>query len=233
MKIGTDVTSLYPRTARDIKSRGGQRPGAGAPAAGGITDLQFIQSMTTRLQAERTLGGALTIAVMSRNIIHKAMEVSARLRSIASQAMMSGRIDADEVGRAVAEINTALGNYGEGGVMPVRPAADMVPEVPDISGDINTLREIASTMRGGVNPDYAVLDNLDRGLSEKLEVTDSSIRQIQDSLTQVVSMYRVDDEIVPEDTAGRVIIELTRDPASAIRVQGNVSRDSAARLLMS
>ena len=62
---------------------------------------------------------ALAIAQSSRDLVQKALNISSRLMSLASEAMITGRVNMDELAGQMSSINGSMGNYGERVSVPV------------------------------------------------------------------------------------------------------------------
>ena len=69
---------------------------------------------------DRSLGSAFSIAQVSNNIIQKAILISSRLKSIAAQAIASGKIDTSQMEIALSDINSTIDSYNLNVVAPIQ-----------------------------------------------------------------------------------------------------------------
>ena len=124
MKITVDVNSVNSRVP-DINS--GKSLTSAAKPENRNSDSRIQNEVTRGLQRERSQIDALIIAQVSRDLIQKAITVSARLQSVASQAFTTGEVDTFEVRKQVSFIEADIADYG--GVMS-SPVKVPLPEEP-------------------------------------------------------------------------------------------------------
>ena len=117
-------------------------------------NTKVSQETIPRMQRERAFIDALTIAQSSRDLIQKALNISAQLMGLVSDAMATGRINKDQLSNQIQSINSVIGNYGEivsapisGNSEPIRYEQIMINEnftqLRDMANDIQAERPVA------------------------------------------------------------------------------------------
>lgn len=229
MKIRTDVHEII---ARNTWSK---RQPADIQAKSPLT-IQGIKrhpakSISSRFRNERTLGDALSIAQMSSSILQKAMVITARLKSIASQAMVSGKLDTAGISQAVSEIDSSLRLYGENVVPPaqsINVSAGSV-RIPVIEDELNDIRNTAGNI-GVSGNSLKVVDEVSDKVNSKLKDLNRSIESIKGSMNSILSEYASGEKINVKQISSLVEKKIKSNPAQMLFVQGNINSRNAALL---
>lgn len=246
MRIGTDLGHVaQPR--RDDQVRATSRKSA-APsefadvakqtAPGENADLQAILG---RREDEIKITEALAIAQMAQNVLLKAMEISLRLRNIASDAMASRKIDYTELTGIRAEMESSLGVYAQRfGDVIVVPPVRQVPEnaVRDetasgvsIGDEIRNVKIVVEKMTNGDIPNLSEFDKLSGGLRERNAETAAAIEYLQRNGNMLVSRY---NEVLAignaEGLARSMPGKIVENPGAALRAQANINTENTAML---
>ncbi|HOP61978.1 MAG TPA: hypothetical protein PK358_06275 [Spirochaetota bacterium] len=224
MKITTDVNFAGSRPARDAVARISTRSGAGKAES----DRAFAENFSEKLKRDRAMADALAIAQSSRQIIQKAMDASSRLRSIAFQAMTTGKVNMDDLNMEIAGLREAFAGSGESVAIPVdrsSPAAQRTGEM--LGGSIRKLGEYAGEMASGkpVNPELftAVINDLKPAAEE----SDARINAYVSKFPGVRTMNGTADYVsLNRETAGMI----TGNPGAGMSAQGYLNPEPAGIL---
>jgi len=225
MKITSDV-NLLNRRVPDINP--GKNPVILPQPDNRTSDSQIQNQVIRGIQRDRAQLDALIIAQVSRDLIQKAITISARLQSAASEAFTTGRIDAVEVKNQLSFISGDIADYGGMVAPPVNPqlrnqgGGEVV-----VAEQFNRIREYGENLlqREKVDPQVfaAISENLN-------EVSD----QMSRSIDAFYSDFRT-EEIRPDGGAetlavGNMSREILNNPAGALNAQGNLSPEVAGNL---
>lgn len=227
MKIRMDLQEY--QSGRPVMRR--MEPAASAETPQRNADVPSIHAdagMRSRLEQEKIIGEALAIAQMSQSLIQKALEISGRLRIIASQAMTSGSVDTRELSLAISDVNSSFAGHGERMVAPaaLSPSAGTHP-----ASEFQALRQIGQDIEAGHIPEKDRFDELDRALilksAETVSVIDGSVRSLENLLPAGPrdKMNRPDD--VLSDTQ-RLMAE---NPSRGLASQNLLRAESVLRLV--
>ncbi len=188
-----------------------------------------------RTGIERALGDAFSIAQMSQNIIQRAMIISFRLKSIAASAIASGRINTQVLATTLSELRTTLGRYGEQVAPPAQmapPASVKLPDMPDISDEIMTLREIAAGFQEGRFDRMAAIDGVNGRLTAKLAASVTAGDAIAGLMKGSGVAGPLEHPAQPGDLVTRVREKIASSPGIALAAQGNINYAAADRLMV-
>ncbi len=227
MKIRMDLQEY--QSGRTVMRR--MEPVASAESPQRNADVSSIHTDTgvrTRLEQEKIIGEALAIAQMSQALLQKALEISGRLRIIASQAITSGSVDTRELSLAISDVNSSFASHGERIVAPaaLSPMAGTHP-----ASEFQALRQIGQDIQEGHIPGKDRFDELDRALMLKSvetgSVMDEAVRSLENLLPagQGDKMNRLDD--VLSDTQRRMV----ENPSRGLASQNLLRAESVLRLV--
>ncbi len=192
-----------------------------------IPDLQQARGLERRIQLDKSLNNALSIAQMSQNLILKAMTISHRLRSIASESMVSGNLNRNELRNAISEINSTITQSSAVETV-VYPPTLPDPDLPNIREDLTILRNSAGAFEQGRLADMEALATTSASLENK------SIRN-QELEIRLLGSINITPGSQAEPAPGNLVQEtksqVIKNPGMAMEVQGNISRDFAQRLI--
>jgi len=198
-------------------------------------DTLTHKALTDRLRIERSLGDALSIVQMSQSVIQRAISVSTQLKNIASNAIASGKVNAQALNDALSEMRSTFSTYGEQFNSPVQlyttPSAKIV-EMPDIRSEMKSIRDITYNLE---NKNYAQagrIESVNTALNEKLK----AFRAAEDKITVLMrdtatgSMPSIRTRSV--ELASQVKSLIVDNPEYALRAQGNINHNAAGRLII-
>jgi len=227
MKIRMDVNDFIP-PGKKINQPQKNIDSSGTTAA--TSDQKPIQNMSSRLLSDAALTDALAIAQASRALITKAMEISSRLRNIASEAMTTGAINKSEFNDVVSEIRGTMGEFDEPFVAPSTPLnLPSIPEVPSIEREITRVKDFASSMDMGKYPgvgDFTALDNQLAARSGDIAATETIL---EDKIRPLFHDLERNRPGVP-DILRTTTERMAHNPESAIDLQGNINRETVSRI---
>jgi hypothetical protein len=225
---GTDSPGRSPVTGRPGPAGSAPKPSVAQAGA------RVTPPPPNRPGIERALGDALSIAQMSQDIIQRAMTISLQLKSIAASAIASGRINQTELSQALSEMRTALGRYGED-IPPPAQASSLrsarVPDMPDISAELKSLRDVATDMNNGTIDRAAALDGVTRGLGAKLTAFRTAGDAIAAQMRESSTAGAAGEQVPLHELVSRIKGHIAANPASALSAQGNINYTAADRLM--
>lgn len=224
MKITTDVNFAGSRPAGDVSARISTRRGSGKAES----DRAFAENFAAKLQRDRAMADALAIAQSSRQIIQKAMDASSRLRSIAFEAMTTGRVNMEQLTVEIAGIQGVFAGQGESISVPVdrsSPAAIRTGEV--IESSIQKLGTYAGDLQSGKKVDPGVFTAVAADLKPVADEADSRISAYASQFAGVRFNSGSTDYVKLNSlTAGLI----TGNPSTGMNAQGNISSELAGIL---
>jgi len=233
MKVQPDINDIIPKGIKSGKPA--VKPSANTSNSinskkNRLMDQHLQQSILSRLNMERTLGDALSIAQVSRSLIQKAMEVSSRLRNIAASAMTTGNIDTDELDNAMADISSSMGRFGESVTAPVhtfKDADDRSFRIDSVDREMGVIKDLAGKMAEGNIPPMREFDLAESDLTEKNEALGLTIDRISDSMVTVAGQYGNNSGNDIDAVVGGLVKDIVSSPEAALLAQGNISHDAA------
>ncbi len=230
MKVTRDVPASIPQAGpRTVQRRDDAIPGSSSSRS--QIEAQHQNLVISQMARERALSDALSIAQMSFSIIQQAMEVSSRLRNIASQSMTSGRVDMAELQVAISQIPEGIRDSGRSISSPVQTApAPMELPATETAADTVRLRGIAENMTGGTIPQAGEFDDLQKRLSGRASVIEKNIAEISREMGLISGNYGSLASGSPERISLASDSILSR-PGQALISQGNISHDAVNHLL--
>jgi hypothetical protein len=218
MRITADMNSVIPgginvNQSVRVLNRNAKRRSAPVP-----TSQNIQNSLVSRLQRERTLGDALSIAQMSHSVIQKAMNVTSRLRSLASQAFSGSSVNADDLNQVLSQIDNLIGEYGESVSIPAVTGGEGAgSRMEAVLENLKSTREIAGSMDRGNNYNSEVINSHFRRLSGMEGGAAREIEGIKESMNKIVSEYpsfkRNDIAAMSKRTVGVI----TESPAEGVK----------------
>lgn len=224
MKITTDVNFAGSRPAGDVSARISARRGSGKAES----DRAFAENFSSKLQRDRAMADALAIAQSSRQIIQKAIDASFRLRSIAFEAMTTGKVDMNQLAVEISGIQGDFAGYGESISVPVVQGSPAAIRTGEILGDsIQKLGSYVGDLQSGrkVGPEVfsSVADELG---SAALEV-DSRIAAYASQFAGArLNSGSADYVKLNSSTAGLI----AGNPSAGMSAQGNLNSEFAGIL---
>ena len=228
MKITTDVNSAGLRPPGNVVSRS-----SSDSRSINTSDAKAAQDVIVKMQREKSLIDALAIAQSSRELVQKALNISSRLMSLASEAMVTGRVNMDEVSTQMSSINGSMGNYGERVSVSVPAEGTPVP-VDNVHVKLDEsfarIKERAGDMLAGKPVDKKDFEPITVNLKEITSEIDVKISSYTAELGSVkkIEDFNFNYTGLNRNTADIVV----NNPARALVAQGNISYDMAGKLTM-
>ena len=216
MKITTDVNYAGMRPAASVSSRI-QVPSA---VNTNIQNNQLTNDMTARLQRDRAMMDALTIAQSSRALVQKAMDISARMRTIAFQAMTTGSVNMQELGNEIASIQGTMQTYGEIVSVPVSDSGNRNVPPPEFMDQVKNMKSAAEQLASGgnVNP-----DSFTRISSSLSAIAAQSDIKINNMAAYLGSSGKNLSAVHNGGTASEAAELIVTNPEMSLTVQGNIN----------
>jgi len=196
-----------------------------------LPDAQIQNQVNRGLQRDRAQLDALIIAQVSRDLIQKAITVSARLQSVASEAFTTGRIDAVEVRNQVSFISGDIADYGGMITAPVKPQLQNQSGAGAvITEQFDRLKDIGEELLSGEKVDPRAFIEISGSLNKVSG-------QLSRSIDSFYSDFRTEEmgpegEAVISAAAGNMSRSILASPAEALSAQGNLSPEIAGNLSM-
>lgn len=238
MIIKTDVMNVSPDNPRTVQRQAAHSASRNIPVhpkPTRATEQSRLKTAAQRFGMERALGDALSIAQMSQNIIQQAVSISLRLKSIASEAVSTGTVNAGALSEVMADMRNALGNHGGDVATPLRsyavPAGNAV-QMPDIRGEIRSLNDIGADMNAGNYSQKTRIEATERALGEKMTAFKQSEEKIINLMRETGAGYAGAGRLQANELASRAGSFIVSNPGSALTAQGNISHSSADRLMV-
>jgi hypothetical protein len=196
-----------------------------------VSDAKVAQDVIVKMQREKSLIDALAIAQSSRELVQKALNVSSRLMSLASEAMITGRVNMDELSSQMSSINGSMGSYGERVNVPVEGTPVPVDDVQvKLDESFARLKEKgAELQKGKMVPaeDFEPVAVKLKEISSEIDVKVNSYSAELGSVKKIED-FNFNYPGLNKSTAEMVI----GNPVRSLEVQGNINYEMAAKLTM-
>ena len=233
MQIRTDVNQILNQRANVPAQKNQSPPTIRQDSPNRNSTNQLQGTITNNLQMERTMSEALTIAQSSQHVLQKAMVVSSRLKSIAAQAMTTGKVDTNELQVTLSDIQSTMQSVGEQIIAPPQNLAtnvNEIPELPQIGNDINNVINAAQNTLGGTIPNEQEINTMDLQLQEHAVSLNDVINQLENNMNTLGNQYsRGENFNSPEITANTANM-IGENPTNALAVQGNINRTNVQKI---
>ena len=226
MKVTPDVTSNQSRRVSTDRPQGVKtsRNSTGS-SQNRAANLELQQGISNRLTMDRSLADALNIAQVSTSIVQKAMVVSSRLRNIAAEAVISGRVDTAALQETVSQIPADLDRFGEAVQGPPRTFSNSGAAV-DVTDVMKDLAGMAENLGRGTIPAEEAFDRLDGTLKTRgIELAELS-RVLESEIAPSGAVFRDYTPDLPRQTGEAII----GNPNQALIAQGNIIPETASAL---
>jgi len=227
MKITPDVNSA------GLRPPGNVVPRSSASRNINTSDAKVAQDVIVKMQRDKSYIDALAIAQSSRELVQKALNISSRLMSLASEAMITGRVNMDEVSSQMSSINGTMGSYGER--VSVSAPVEGVPVPADdvqrrLDESFARLKDRAAEMISGKPVEKKDFEPVEIKLKEIASEIDVKINSYTAELGSVkkIEDFNFNYSGLNRNTADMVL----NNPAKALATQGNISYDMAGKLTM-
>jgi hypothetical protein len=226
MKITTDVNSAGFKPAGNVLPR----PSNGAENRSNVlSDAKFSQDVIVKMQRERSIVDALAIAQTSRDLVQKAINISSRLMSLVSEAMLTGRMDTNEVRSQMSGIQGSMGKYGETVSVPIGNSAPPADELQlKIDKSFARLKEKATDMVSGKPVAEKEFKSIASDLKGAASEIDLRIKKYSAEFGRKIENVNFNYQGLNKSTADFVL----KNPDKALMSQGNINNEMAGKLTM-
>jgi hypothetical protein len=201
-------------------------------------DLSREKSSATlqNLAQKKTFVDAVIITQIAQDFFQKAILISSKLKSLASEALTTGKLKEHELNDTLKDIST-LNNIQDGftAVSSVQNNANLnrvgvINQVPQIQmDDINSLRQFANELSSR-NIDLKKIDRISENLTNKASAADKSFKQLISKLSVHGSMTAESVVKYPE-LSQNTVSQIAKYPENAIKSQGNINYEAVKNLL--
>jgi hypothetical protein len=201
------------------------------------TDLTRENSSATlqNLSQKRTFVDAIIITQIAQDFFQKALLISSKLKSLASEALTSGKIKEPELNDTLKDISS-LNKIQDGfaAASTVQNNANLshigvITQVPQIKEDINSLNEFADDLSAG-NVNLKKIDRINENLTNKAFATDTSFNQLINKLSVPESVV-ADSVVKYPELSQNTVNQIAKYPQAALKSQGNINYESVKHLL--
>lgn len=221
MRITTDVNYAGTRPAGNVSSRV-------FPATASSEQInQLNNDVTARIQRDRAMIDALTIAQSSRVLVQKAMDISARLRAIAYQAMTTGSVRTEEISSEIAGIQETMQTYGEIISVPVsgnRGGEGVPAQIYDRMADVASG---AGKLATGEKVDPAIFAGAEKAMSGVLGEIDAGTAAIISTLGHKAKNAADAGGDAVKDT----VMMIRKNPELSLTAQANINPEAVKTVI--
>lgn len=228
MKITEDINLVNNRLS-NINS--GRNVTTAAKRNNIASDSKIQNQIAKGLQRERVQIDALIIAQVSRDIIQKAITISARLQSVASEAFTTGEIDILEIQNQVSFIEKDIADYGGTLASPVNvPIPNQTEKGNALIEQFNMLKNSGQDLAAGEKVNPWIFEKITENLTKEYDSLGKSIDAYYSALkTTTIGSSGADEAEVAGNNLTRAI---TQNPSQALYAQGNLNQEVAGNLAM-
>jgi len=225
MKVTMDVNSPGLRPAGNVF----QRPSGGAENRTVQPDTEIASDVIIKMQKERSLIDALALAQTSRALVQKAINISSRLMSLASEAMRTGRVDINELNSQISSIQGTMINYGENITIPVGNSVSADDLQLKMDNTLVKLRDTATDIISG-RPVGNNIKSITTGLNQIASEYDIKIKNYTSQFRNVkqAETTGINYQALNKKTAEFLL----NSPSMALMSQGNINNEIAGKLTM-
>ncbi len=228
MRITADVNSVIPGGINVKQSAGVLNRKAGIKKQPVPASKSIQSSFVSRLQRERALGDALSIAQMSQSVIQKAMNVTSRLRSIASQAFGGSGVNTEDLNRVLSQIDNIIGEYGESVPTPaVDPGQGRGSNMATAVENLERLRETAGGMNRENGYSAEVISRQLERFTGMEKTTAGEIKSLKESMKGILSEYPRFDNTDIAAMNRTTVEEIGKSAAGSARTHNNLNAGTA------
>lgn len=216
MKITTDVNYAGMRPAGSVSSR------VQVPSTANTTALnnQLTDAISAKLQHDKAMVDALTIAQSSRALVQKAMDISARMMTIAFQAMTTGSVNTQQLGTEIAGIQGTMQTYGEIVSVPISNSAGREVLPPEFAKQVNNMGTAAEHLASGGKVDPEIFAKINSSLTTIAADTEKKTADIAAALGLSGNNTAALKSSIPASRAADMIVT---NPEMSLTVQGNIN----------
>lgn len=186
------------------------------------------QQNTSTHQREKAIVDALIIAQSSRELLQKAIIISSKLKSIASDTLLSGHVDIDELNNQISGIQDSIIHYGEKLEIPVTELDNSSNNNLNLSikKDIDDLAHQANNIFTDKSVTLKDIDQITDHFKLYLKDYEKQIREypfISDH-SNLINYSEINYHLLNNDTVDYI----KKYPEKSLLIQGNVTHHNAS-----
>ena len=192
---------------------------------------QTLQSLSKK----RTFIDAIIIAQIAQSFFQKAILISSELKSIASEAIVSGNMKERELTDILTGARSTLNELQEApqiaanlNYMTIYQYTGIKIDIPDITKELNSLDIFAKELSAGTIPNLKSIDRIKDSLTTKISALNSYYNQFIEELDL---SSRLNSAMKNADLIANTINRIINSPQDALNSQGNISHELAKSLL--
>ncbi len=235
MKINTNIDG--PSSAGNIKTQTASTNSKDISKADIIPEKssQTLQNLSQK----RTLVDAVIINQIAQDFFQKAVLISSKLKSLASEAFTTGKLKEPELNDTLKDISSL--NKIQEGFTSTRTVVHnanlnhvgVITEVPKFQTkeDIKSLEEFANDLSSG-NVNLKKIDRINENLTNKASAVDNSFNQLVNELSFQGSIAAKNSSVIKyPELAQDTVSQIAKYPQTALKSQGNLNYEVVKNLL--
>ncbi len=235
MRIVSNLSDQVPARAR-AAAQGGEVRAHAEMAQPAASAQQPPQPSVSSIQNFRNLSNALSLAQAAQALIHRALEITSRLRNMAGEAMAAGKTDYHEVAQIMSEIKATMTSAPVANAAPVIAPALMeggeaAMDIPGPQGELSLLHEAGNALLSGNPVASDRFSDITAALSAKSDRIAASIGGIEPAVRNSVPGGSLREEFVPEAAVRRVALFIGENPGQAANLHGAIPVESIKNFL--
>jgi len=221
MKITTDVNHAGIRPAGNVSSR----VSTTHTGRGNSVSAQLYNDAMAKIQRDKAMMDALIIAQSSRVLVQKAMDISARLRSIASQAMTTGMVNREALSTEMADIQGTMQSHGEIVTIPVSGGGKNSSD--DFHNELQELSSTAERLNSGEKINPEVFDAAHKRMEAIKHPLDRQIVHAETSL-KIKSGNEI--KISRDEQTREIAAAMRNNPLMSLTAQAGINPETVKAL---
>ncbi|MCP4761358.1 MAG: hypothetical protein GY870_06225 [archaeon] len=209
-----------------------------------ITDNTYLKQSNPIIQNQshaRSLIDAMVISQMAQSLVHKAIQISSRLKNVAMEAITSGKTKGDELRIALSETRNSFNKMNESFIPAVtdfstayspevQQGKRITIELPQLKKEVDLLNEFENELSSGIKPDLNKIEIISNSLQEKTSSIDTTINQLGISLGTENKDYNESFNTDYPDLVKKMKSQILEIPDNAFISQGNLNPEMAKSL---
>ncbi len=197
---------------------------------------QPVQIQASSIQNFRNLSNALSLAQTAQALIHRALEITSRLRNMAGEAMVAGKTNYHEVAQIMSEIKATMTTAPVANASPVItpalvPGGETAMEIPGPQRELDQLHETGNALLSGNSVTADRFSDIEETLLAKRDRIAVSLGEIETAVRNSVADERTGGEFVPETAVRQVALFIAENPDRAANLHSAIPVESVKNFL--
>ncbi len=235
MRIVPNVSDQVPARAR-AAAQGAETRAHTETAQPAASAQQPVQIQASSIQNFRNLSNALSLAQTAQALIHRALEITSRLRNMAGEAMVAGKTNYHEVAQIMSEIKATMTASPVSNASPVITPAlfpDRPPaiDIPGPQSELALLHETGNALLSGKPVSGDHFSDIEDTLSAKRNRIAASLGEIETAVRGSVAGERTGGEFIPETAVRQVALFIAENPGRAANLHSAIPVESVKNFL--